>query len=83
MKKRDLERRMAKLAKEYAVEVTVKQGGNHEKWFAGSEAMPIPRHNEVKENTARGILRLWESILAEVAKRQAGQEQDQKQEEDK
>ncbi|GAA0443691.1 hypothetical protein Acor_27620 [Acrocarpospora corrugata] len=70
MKKRDLERRMRGLAKEYGVEVTVKQGGNHEKWIAGSEAIPIPRHNEVRENTAKGILRDWEQILVEIAEEQ-------------
>ncbi|MEO3858484.1 hypothetical protein ABGB08_26520 [Acrocarpospora sp. B8E8] len=57
MKKRDLERQMRRLAKEYNVEVTVKQGGSHEKWFAGAEAMPIPRHAEIRENTAKSILR--------------------------
>ncbi|TMR35403.1 hypothetical protein ETD85_14065 [Nonomuraea zeae] len=73
MRKRDLERRMRKLAKEYGVSVRSTEGGNHTKWHAGSEAMPVPRHSEVNERTAKGILEDWESILAEVAKEQEEQ----------
>jgi hypothetical protein len=68
MRKRDLERQMRKLAKEYGVAVRSSEGGSHTKWYAGSEAMPVPRHSEVNERTAKGILASWESILAEVAK---------------
>ncbi|WP_346103829.1 hypothetical protein [Nonomuraea maheshkhaliensis] len=49
------------------------EGGNHTKWYAGSEAMPVPRHSEVNERTARGILENWENILAEAAKEQGEQ----------
>jgi hypothetical protein len=72
MKKRDLERRMSRLAKEYGIEITTKHGGNHDKWYINSDAVPIPRHNEIKENTAKGILRTWEEMLAE-AKEQEGE----------
>jgi hypothetical protein len=70
MRKRDLERRMRKLAQEYGVPVHSAEGGSHTKWHAGSEAMPVPRHAEVNERTAKGILENWESILVEVAKEQ-------------
>ncbi|MEU6738941.1 hypothetical protein [Streptosporangium sandarakinum] len=73
MKKRDLERRMRRLAKEYGVAVHSSEGGGHTKWHAGSEAMPVPRHTEVNERTAKGILENWESILVEVAKEQEEQ----------
>jgi hypothetical protein len=74
MKKRDLERRMSRLAKDYDIEITTKHGGNHDKWYIGSDAVPIPRHNEIKENTAKGILRTWEEMLAE-AKEQEGKDE--------
>jgi hypothetical protein len=32
--------------------------------------MPVPRHTEVNERTAKGILENWETILVEVAKEQ-------------
>jgi hypothetical protein len=73
MRKRDLERRMRKLAKEYGVAAYSTEGGSHTKWHAGSEAMPVPRHSEVNERTARGILENWEIILAEAAKEQEEQ----------
>ncbi|MEV4470633.1 hypothetical protein [Nonomuraea sp. NPDC049504] len=73
MRKRDLERRMRRLAREYGVSVRSTEGGSHTKWHAGSEAMPVPRHSEVNERTAKGILENWEVILAEVAKEQEEQ----------
>lgn len=33
----------------------------------------MPRHSEVNERTAKGILGNWENILAEVAKEQEEQ----------
>lgn len=66
---------MRLLAKDYGVEVEVVQGANHEKWRAGSEAMAVPRHSEVNENTAKAILRGWEEALSEVANEHEGEGQ--------
>ena len=35
----------------------VRQGANHEIWRIGGERIVIPRHREVNEHTAEGILR--------------------------
>ncbi|AWS40944.1 hypothetical protein [Streptosporangium sp. 'caverna'] len=74
MKKRHLERRMSRLAKKYGLEITIKHGGNHDEWYVGGDAVPIPRHSEIKENTAKGILRTWEEMVAE-AKEQEGEDE--------
>jgi hypothetical protein len=74
MKKRDLARRMSRLAREYGLEITIKHGGNHDKWYVGGDAVPIPHHSEIKENTAKGILRTWEEMVAE-AKEQEGEDE--------
>ncbi|MDO8494413.1 MAG: type II toxin-antitoxin system HicA family toxin [Deltaproteobacteria bacterium] len=52
MKKRDLERELRKLGWYFK-----REGGCHEIWTDGEETMPVPRHKEVNENTARGIIR--------------------------
>lgn len=33
-----------------------KQTGGHDTYLLGGRRMPIPRHNEIPENTARSIL---------------------------
>jgi mRNA interferase HicA len=33
-----------------------RQGGSHEIWTNGVKTQPIPRHKEIKEGTAQGIL---------------------------
>lgn len=35
----------------------VRQGSNHEIWTDGNKLMPIPRHNEINEITAKKILK--------------------------
>lgn len=35
----------------------LREGGNHEIWTNGKETEAVPRHREINENTARGILR--------------------------
>ena len=53
MKKRDLERLLVRLG-------WWKSGdqGPHEKWTNGVITRPIPRHNEINEFTARGVLKI-------------------------
>jgi len=35
----------------------LRQGGNHEIWTNGEHTVPVPRHKEINEFTAKGILR--------------------------
>jgi len=55
MKRRDLEKKLR--ANGY---YPIKDGhgnGNHDTWTNGSHKEPIPRHREIKEETAKGIMR--------------------------
>jgi mRNA interferase HicA len=52
MKKRDLEKALQKLGWRL-----LRQGGSHEIWTNGEKTEPVPRHNEINENTAKAILR--------------------------
>jgi mRNA interferase HicA len=55
MKKRDLEQRLRALGW-----YLLREGTNHEIWTNGQDQTIVPRHREVNELTARGILRLAE-----------------------
>ena len=58
MKKRELLRRLRAIAASADLALNmVRQGANHEIWRIGSERIVIPRHREVNEFTAEGILR--------------------------
>ena len=35
----------------------IRRGGNHDIYSNGKEEQPIPRHSEINEFTARGILK--------------------------
>ena len=52
MKKRDLEKALSKLGWKFR-----NHGGNHDIWERGDMVMPVPRHREVNEITAKAILR--------------------------
>ncbi|MBI3794338.1 MAG: type II toxin-antitoxin system HicA family toxin [Nitrospinae bacterium] len=51
MKYKDLSRRLAKGG------WWLKRAGRHETWTNGVSVVYVPRHKEINENTARGILR--------------------------
>ena len=51
MKKRDLEKRLRGLGWYF-----LRSGGKHDIWTNGTETEQLPRHREVNEFTARGIL---------------------------
>lgn len=55
MKKRDLEQRI-KAAGWWNI-----GGTKHDKWTNGNLVQMVPRHNEINEWTARGILRVVEA----------------------
>jgi mRNA interferase HicA len=52
MKRRDLEKRLARLGWRFA-----RHGARHDVWTKGEREIPIPRHNEINEYTATGILK--------------------------
>ena len=65
MKKRDLLKRLGALAQEAGVEFTlVRHGGSHDLYALGGRSITIPRHMELNELLARGILREAERYLA-------------------
>jgi len=57
LKRADLLRRINKIAKARGVEVVDTEGGSHTKVQLGDLQTVVPRHNEINEHTARGILR--------------------------
>jgi len=62
VKRRDLLRRIAKAAAEAGVEFElVREGGEHSVYQCGPARFTVPRHVEVNEITAHGILRNLES----------------------
>jgi len=52
MKKRDLEKTLKAMGWYF-----LREGGNHEIWTNGIDTEAIPRHSEINENTARGIIK--------------------------
>lgn len=57
VKKRDLLRQLTEIARAGGVDFRLlREGRNHEIWVLGSERLVIPRHREINEHTARGIL---------------------------
>jgi mRNA interferase HicA len=52
VKKRDLEKSLSKMGWKIK-----SHGGNHDIWSRGDMIMPIPRHREINEMTAKAILR--------------------------
>ncbi|HUZ52677.1 MAG TPA: hypothetical protein VMU94_09115 [Streptosporangiaceae bacterium] len=68
MKRRELLAQMARIAKDHGIAFDQDHpvhGGNHDKFFVGSRPVVVPRHNEIVEYTARGILRTFERMCAE------------------
>ncbi len=52
MKRRDLERQLRELGWHLT-----RHGGRHDVWAKGDRELVVPRHVEINEYTARGILR--------------------------
>ena len=57
MKKQTLMRRLRGIARDRNVDLRLLRQGRHEVWQFGEERLVIPRHSEIDEHTARGILR--------------------------
>jgi hypothetical protein len=68
VKRRELLAQMARIAKDHGIAFDQDHpvhGGNHDKFFVGGRPVVVPRHNEIVEYTARGILRTFERMCAE------------------
>ncbi len=59
MKRRELEQRLRAIGWRF-----VRHGGSHDVWTDGRNETAVPRHREIREGTARGILR-YAAICAE------------------
>ncbi len=62
---------MAKVAKSHGIGFDKDHpvhGGNHDKYFVGGRPVEVPRHNEIAEYTARGILRTFEQLCAQAGR---------------
>lgn len=61
---------MAKVARSHGVVFDQDHpvhGGRHDKFFVGGRSVEVPRHSEIAEFTARGILRTFERLCVEAA----------------
>lgn len=57
MKRRDLIRQFEAIARERGASVTlVREGGAHTVYLVGVVRIVVPRHREINELTARGII---------------------------
>lgn len=63
MRKRDLVAKLRKAAKDAGLSFEIEQGGRHEKANIDGLRIPIPRHREINDLTARSILRQAEDKL--------------------
>jgi hypothetical protein len=71
VKRRELLNQMAKIARSYGIDFDRDRpvhGGRHDKFFVGGYSVEVPRHNEIVEYTARGILRTFTQLCAEAGK---------------
>jgi hypothetical protein len=62
---------MARIARSYGVAFDRDHpvhGGRHDKFFVGGRSVEVPRHNEIVEYTARGILKTFDQMCADAAK---------------
>jgi hypothetical protein len=63
MKKADLEKRIAKLAKQSGVNFEYVGGTRHDKWKLNGRTIMIPRHTEIGETLAKEILKQAQTAI--------------------
>lgn len=56
MKRRDLMKKLARVAKERGEELAIREGGNHTVVTIGPARTTVPRHNEIDEKLAKKIM---------------------------
>ena len=65
MRKRDLIRRLRRIAKAAELDMEfVREGASHELWRIGDERIVVPRHREINERTATAIIKKVEEVTA-------------------
>jgi hypothetical protein len=63
MKKRDLMKQLRSIAKGAQVDLElIREGANHELWSLGGIRLIIPRHREINQRTAEGIVKRAEDV---------------------
>jgi len=66
VKKRDLIKQLRAIAKAADTDLEfVREGANHEVWTIGDERLVIPRHREINEHTAKGIIKKAEEVTTD------------------
>lgn len=63
MKRKELEKRIHAIAKAHGQTDIWSEGGNHSKVAVGSLTAIVPRHGEINELTAKGIIKYLEKGL--------------------
>ncbi|MBF9670359.1 hypothetical protein [Bifidobacterium dentium] len=63
MKRKELEKRLNRLDKEHNATAIWSEGGSHSKVAIQGVETTVPRHSEINELTARGIIRYFERNL--------------------
>lgn len=63
MKRKELEKRINAIAKAHGTTAMWTEGSNHSKVSINGVATTVPRHGEVNELTAKGIIRYFERSL--------------------
>ncbi|QOT19903.1 hypothetical protein HMI59_24115 (plasmid) [Paenarthrobacter sp. YJN-5] len=57
MKRQELMKKLARVAKERGEELTLKEGGNHTKVQIGTARTVVPRHREIDNELAKEIMK--------------------------
>ena len=57
MKRTELMRKLRDIARDQGQELQVTEGGRHTKVRIGERQTTVPRHTEINEHTARGIIK--------------------------
>ncbi len=73
VKRRALIRRLRSIAKEVGGELEfVREGANHEIWTIAGQRIAVPRHTEINERTAQGIIKFAEEVTTDGKARKDG-----------
>jgi hypothetical protein len=70
VRRRELLAQMSRIARRHGIASDKDHpvhGGSHDKFFVGGRPVEVPRHSEIVEYTARGILRVFERMCADAA----------------
>ncbi|BDR54067.1 hypothetical protein KIMH_01780 [Bombiscardovia apis] len=60
MRRKRLEKRIAQIARANGLTTQWEEGANHSKVTVGKALAMVPRHREINEHTAQGIIRYIE-----------------------